>query len=176
MKKNHAYILLFSEFKEEVESFEFQLDQTFFSDFQSPNWEDGEVKADLEVTRRSDGFTFRFSFTGLIRVICDRCLDPYSFAVDHEETLFVKLGEDAEEMDNDVVVVARESNQIDLSQLFYEYMVVMLPVKKVHPDNSKGEPGCNAEMMNRLQDHTPQEEEEPTDPRWDELKKLMDKN
>ena len=55
MKKNHAYNLLFSEFKEEVESFEFQLDQTFFADFPSPEWESGDVDVTLEVTKRSDG-------------------------------------------------------------------------------------------------------------------------
>lgn len=175
MKKNNAYILLFSEIKEEVESFEFQLDQTFFSEYKSPEWESGDVDVALEVTKRSDGFTFQFSFTGQIQVICDRCLDLFPHTVDHKETLFVKLGEESEEMDNDVVMIAREANQIDLSQLLYEYMVVLLPVKKAHPEGADGEPTCNAEMMDRLMDHTPHEEEEATDPRWDDLKKLMDK-
>jgi uncharacterized metal-binding protein YceD (DUF177 family) len=54
--------------------------------------------------------------------------------------------------------------------------VLALPVRRVHPDLDNGKSGCNTRMMEKLEKHIVSGETERTDPRWDELKKLMDKN
>jgi uncharacterized metal-binding protein YceD (DUF177 family) len=49
-----------------------------------------------------------------------------------------------------VVWIAPESGQLDLSQYLYEYAMLSLPIRKVHPDLPGGKPGCNPEMLNLL--------------------------
>jgi hypothetical protein len=49
-------------------------------------------------------------------------------------------------------------------------------VKKVHPLNSEGNSGCDPKMIAKLNEHIITEESEIIDPRWQDLKKLLDKN
>jgi len=88
----------------------------------------------------------------------------------------VKYGNETGELDDEVVVIPREENQIDLGQHLYEYLVLSLPVRRIHPDDTSGNSTCDRRMMEKLKNHIVAEESENNDPRWDELKKLMDKN
>jgi uncharacterized metal-binding protein YceD (DUF177 family) len=57
----------------------------------------------------------------------------------------------------------------------YEYILLALPIQRVHPDDKNGESTCDPGMLDKLKEHIIIEEPE-TDPRWDELKKLMNNN
>jgi uncharacterized metal-binding protein YceD (DUF177 family) len=49
-----------------------------------------------------------------------------------------------------------------------------IPIRRVHPLDKNGKIGCNPEMIKKLNELLIDEEKEDnTDPRWDELKKLM---
>lgn len=176
MKKHGAYVVRFSELKEDTETFEYTLGETFFQLFTSPEWESGEIRAVVTVEKRADGITLDFDLHGALTVICDRCLDAFPHKVSAHQVLFVKYGQEEEELDANVVVVSREENQVDLGRFMYEYLVLALPVRRVHPDLENGQSGCNPEMLEKLNKHIVTEETGGTDPRWDELKKLMDKN
>ncbi|MEX0987125.1 MAG: DUF177 domain-containing protein [Bacteroidales bacterium] len=175
MKKSE-YVIHFSGIKEETETFEYSLGDSFFRDFKSIEWEGGRIGAVVRVGRRPDGLTLDFELNGELTVICDRCLESFPYPVNTCQRLFVKYGSQFEELTEDVVVVAKEDNQLELSGFLYEYLVLALPVKRVHPDDTSGKSGCNETMIKRLEQHLVTEKTEKTDPRWDDLKKLMDKN
>lgn len=173
------YVVRFSELREDKETFEFLLGDSFFKVFQNSVWEGGEIKVLVNVLKRPDGITLDFDLKGSLRVVCDRCLELFAMRIDTVDRLFIKYGHEVEELDENVLVISRDDNQIDLSQLLYEYLVLSIPVKKVHPDKKDGSYGCNAEMLEKLNKHIVSDETEETeniDPRWDDLKKLFDKN
>ena len=176
VKKIGEYVVRFSELKEDTETFEYSLEEKFFQLYTSNDWESGKIRAIVTAEKRVDGITLVFDLRGELTVVCDRCLDAFPHQVSASETLFVKYGLIEEELDDNIVVVSKEENQIDLGKYLYEYLVLSLPVKRVHPDQADGNPGCNPEMLARLNKHIVTEDTEVTDPRWDELKKLMDKN
>jgi uncharacterized protein len=176
VKKKPEYVVRFSELKEDTETYEFILEDSFFQAFSSSEWEGGRVRAIVKATKRTDGITLGFKMNGKVMVVCDRCLEMFSLPVETLQQLFIKYGEEAAELDDDVVLVPKEMNQIDLSGFFYDYLVVSIPVRRVHPDKENGESGCNQEMIEKLNKHIITEDAGKTDPRWDELKKLMDKN
>ena len=176
VKKHGEYVVRFSELKEDAETFEYSLEETFFQYFTSAEWESVKIRAVVDVEKRPDGITLDFDLNGELIVICDRCLDAFPHKVNTRQTLFVKYGQQDEELDDNVVVVSKEENQVDLGRFMYEYLVLALPVRRVHPDLENGAPGCNHEMLERLDQHIVKEDTESSDPRWDELKKLMDKN
>jgi len=176
VKKNGAYVVRFSELKEDTETFEYSLEETFFQFFPSTEWESGKIRAVVEVEKRADGITLDFELNGILTVVCDRCLEPFPIEVCASPTLYIKYGQETKELDDNVVVISREENQVDLGKYMYEYLVLALPVRRVHPDQENGQPGCNSKMLEKLEKHIVSDETERTDPRWDELKKLMDKN
>ncbi|HET6990455.1 MAG TPA: YceD family protein, partial [Bacteroidia bacterium] len=70
---------------------------------------------------------------------------------------------------------------LDLSQYLYEYITLLLPSRKVCGGNPEGSNQCDPEMIEKLEELNPdnyreegdsEEEEKPTDPRWDSLKNL----
>lgn len=170
------YVVRFSEISEEAETFEFKLGDSFFKVFQSSEWQGGTIDVFLLAKKRADGITFDIKLKGELEVFCDRCLDSYKQIIEFGDRLFVKFGQEEGELDYNVVVINKDDNQIDLSQFIYEYLVLSLPVRRVHPEKSDGSSGCNSEMIKRLEKHLVTEETIDLDPRWDDLKKLLDKN
>jgi len=75
--------------------------------------------------------------------------------------------------DPDMLSMPADENELDMAQYFYEYIHLALPLQRVHPTDKKGQSTCNPEMIRRLIEHSSSGE---TDPRWDELKKLMNNN
>lgn len=176
VKSMTEYVVRFSELKEDKETFEFVLGDSFFKVFQSSEWENGRITAIVLVQKRHDGITIDIELNGDVKVYCDRCLDVFSYRIETSDRLFVKYGQADEEIDDNVVIVSRDDNQIDLSHFLFEYLVLSLPITKAHPENEDGSSDCDVKMMERLSSHIVSEETENIDPRWDDLKKLFDKN
>ena len=57
-----------------------------------------------------------------------------------------------------------------MSEPLYEIYMLNYPIRVVHPEGE-----CNEEMERVLEDMTVEESDE-IDPRWDELKKLINNN
>ena len=66
-------------------------------------------------------------------------------------------------------------NSFNEKQHIYEYIQLALPIKRVHTDDSEGNSTCDPEMLKKLNEFIV-EEENNTDPRWDELRKLINDN
>ncbi len=176
VKKGNEYVVRFSELKGERETFEFLLDDSFFQFYRNSEWEKGRIKAIVDVIKRPDGITIDCKMTGSLIVNCDRCLELFALQVMSSQRLYVKYGKEAREIDDNVVVVTKEENQVDMGGYFYEYLVLAVPMKRVHPGRTGGKEGCNPRMIEKLERHLVNQTVEKSDPRWDELKKLIDKN
>lgn len=131
----------------------------------------GEVTLSLELEKESNLMVFELQLKGFVTLPCDRCLEEYNQDVEGSFRLIVKLGELFQELSDEMVEIPATEARIDLSQYVYEYILLMLPLKKVHPDDADGYSTCNPEMLQKLENHF----ENNTDPRWDALKKLKNK-
>jgi uncharacterized metal-binding protein YceD (DUF177 family) len=94
------------------------------------------------------------------------------------QSVFVKMGETPVEVEDDVLIIGRDDHEIEVSQYLYEFIILALPYQKVHPDDGAGDSACNPEMIKKLDAHRTKEpeKEEKTDPRWDALKGIIEKN
>ena len=88
--------------------------------------------------------------------------------------MYVKFGDKSEEINEDIILIQREEYEIVIDQYLVEFIILGLPSRRAHPDNEAGEPGCNEEMMEKLNEHTVRNDN-ITDPRWDDLKRLIEK-
>jgi uncharacterized metal-binding protein YceD (DUF177 family) len=95
--------------------------------------------------------------------------------IDSESRLLVKLGKKIEESDPDIISLTADEHELDLKQHFIEYIHLALPIRRVHPDDGKGNSTCDPVMLKKLKELIVEDENE-NDPRWDELKKLMNDN
>jgi uncharacterized metal-binding protein YceD (DUF177 family) len=99
----------------------------------------------------------------------------FFYNLESESRLLVKFGKKIEDSDPDIISLTADENELDLQHHLYEYIHLALPIKRVHPDDQNGNSTCDPVMLEKLKEHIV-EEESDNDPRWDELKKLMNDN
>ena len=193
LEKLDKYQIDLKGMREDVEKFVFHLDDSFFADVDATDVRKGKVEVSLSVRKTSHAFDLHFHTEGVVTVTCDRCLDDMEQPVASDDTLHVKFGPDyAEDADN-WVTAPEEEGIINVAWFIYEFIVLAVPMKHVH---APGE--CNEAMSTRLNQYlctTPDESDDedddeedslsdvaeeagdrPIDPRWNELKKILDNN
>lgn len=171
------YDIEFKGLAEGLHKFEFFTDEKFFEHIEEGLVEKGDVKVAVILEKRSAFLKLRFKIKGWVELMCDRCLENYQQKVKHQTEIFVKFGEKDFEEGENVVWISSEEHHINLAQFIYEFVVLSIPLKHIHPKNKNGERGCNKEMLNKLKKYSRSENVgEDIDPRWDALKNLGNNN
>ena len=147
----------------------FDLERPFFELHADEEVSDARLKGALLLAKRDNMIELIFSIKGWMGVDCDRCGDNFHQEVEGEQELILKYGEQYEEESDEVLTIPVDLHEFDISHLLYEYIILLLPYRKIHPDNADGSSTCNAEVLKRLEQ---MRKEEAADPRWEALKKL----
>jgi len=146
----------------------YKIDDTFFSNFEYFDTDKGMLDLEIDLVKESNLIDFKFHFKGWVELVCDRCLDKFNMNIEDNFRLIVNYGETFEEVSDEVITIPTTEKNIDLSQYIYEYINLMFPIKKAHPDDEDGNSTCNKEMTDRLHKYS----EQKSDPRWDALKNI----
>jgi len=158
--------------KEGLHCYDFEIDSKFFDQFEESEIREGNLKAKVEADKRSSHIDLNIRIEGTVRISCDRCLGIFPFPLQCENRLVIKFGKTLDESDPDIITIPAEENEHDLKQYFYEYILLAIPIQRVHPADKDGKSQCDSEMIKKLNEHIIQKENS-TDPRWDELKKII---
>lgn len=153
---------------------DFEIDNRFFEDFEGSEVNEGNLTVQVVIEKRSTHADLTISISGTVRICCDRCLEMFSYGINSKNRLIVKYGDKDEEFDPDILYLPQGENVLEMQQHFYDFVLLALPIRRIHPDDSKGNSTCDPEMLKKIE-NLRSEESEP-DPRWDELKKLMNNN
>ena len=177
-----------------VHEFEYLLENKFFVDIDGDEVQKGKVKVHLTVKRTSVAFEMNFQIEGVVMVPCDRCLDDMEIPIDTHNRLVVKFGKEYAEESDEVVVIPEDEGAINLAWFLYEFIALAIPMKHVHAPGK-----CNKAVSSKLHKHLRTKadeddaedeifiegedalpggdvEETQIDPRWNELKKILDNN
>lgn len=169
MDKNNEFLIPVSGLALGSHSYRFEINDDFFADKEYSEIQQGKVSVNLDVDRQETLLTLHFGLKGTVRVTCDRCADEFDLSIEDEHEFFLKLGtENAEETD-DVAVVDPDVHDFDVSTLIYEYIILAVPMHRVHPEGQ-----CNPEVIALLavNEESPTTDEETIDPRWAALKDI----
>ena len=181
LEKLDLYKIDLKNMRNDLCEYKFSLDNQFFTDIEAPEIQKGNLEVELKVKKSVGAFSLNFSIKGEVTVACDRCLDDMVLPVETEGALKVKLGDDYSEND-DLITVPEMEGFINVAWNIYEFIVLSLPMTHVHADGE-----CNEEMMKALESHLAYRadedendaDDEPSDeidPRWNELKKILNNN
>lgn len=187
MGKFDAYKIDLKGMKNDTYSCEYVLDNHFFESIDSPEVQKGKVHVALTVKKTAGLYELSFKTEGIVQVTCDRCLDDMDQPVTSTDMIKVKLGEDFSES-GDIVIIPEETGEINVAWFMYEFIALSIPMKHVHAPGK-----CNKAMMGTLnkylrvsadenaeemevEEETADDKEQVIDPRWNELKKIIDNN
>jgi uncharacterized metal-binding protein YceD (DUF177 family) len=155
--------------------YEFTVNSDFFSNFEGELVESGEVKIQLLLDKRENLMELNFDFSGFIDLESDRSLKPFQYPVDINKKLLYKYGEEEQELEDDVMVITKNTQVINVGHFIYETIALQIPLKKLHPDEIEEDEEHNEYVYIDDAEEDREEEEVNIDPRWEALKKLNKK-
>jgi uncharacterized metal-binding protein YceD (DUF177 family) len=150
LKTENQYIIHFKGLKEGVHDFAFIIEKPFFDAFEQLEVPDGHVHVQVELHRKTSFLELAVDLQGELQAQCDRCLGHFTLPVSYSSKLVVRFSETEQDTDDEVIFLHPDEYQLNLKHYLYECISLSLPLRKVHPELSDGQPGCDPEMLKRL--------------------------
>lgn len=172
-----------------VHEYDYLLENKFFADIEGDLVQKGKVQVHLTLRKSAVMSELNFHLEGIAIVPCDRCLDDMEQPIDTDARLVVKFGKEYAEESDEVLVIPEDDGTINLAWFLYEFVALAVPMKHVHAPGK-----CNKEMSSKFRKHRAvradeeddfsdggfyeddSDADQPTDPRWDALKDLIENN
>jgi len=164
------FIIPFSGLKVGNYTYTFEIEDKFFEHFEYSEIKKGKLHVDCLLDRQLRMLVLYFDIAGSVRVPCDRCAEEFDQQIEGKQKLIVKFGSDHTEESEDILVITEKEHELDISQYLYEYVHLLLPIKKVHGTDENGNSLCDPEVIRFIKET----EDHQFDPRWQVLQKLKD--
>ncbi|PLX05689.1 MAG: hypothetical protein C0598_13885 [Marinilabiliales bacterium] len=148
--------------------FKFKIGDKLFESFEYFENINGELDIEIDLLKEPNMMIFDFSFKGKLKLQCDRCLGKYDQNINGKNQLIVKYGDKFMEESEEVIIIPVNESRIDVKQYIFEYVGLLIPVWKIHPDDENGEAACDNDITDRIDQYSKPD----NDPRWDALKDL----
>lgn len=177
MKVNKEFLIPFVGLKQGKHQFEFEVNKEFFDDFGFDEYNDVNVKVNLVLEKKITMLELGFKHKGTVNVPCDITNEDFDLPIKGKLNLVVKFGDEYNNDHDEILILPHGEYQVDVSQYIYEMIVLSVPSKRIHPGVKDGT--VAADILDKLNELAPkveakkEETKENTDPRWDELKKLL---
>jgi uncharacterized protein len=157
-----------------IHHFQFEVDNEFFKKYGTGLVSNGGFTVNLSLDKRETFLEATFAIKGSTKLICDRSLDEFDFEINKASKLIFKFGDEDIEISEDVIMIHRGTETLELGQYIYEFIALSIPMKKLHPRfKNEGDDSDEEEVKLIYTSETTEEKpEDQTDPRWDILKKL----
>jgi uncharacterized protein len=158
--------------------YDFEVDSNFFKQFENSLVEEGKIHVHLFLDKRETLIEAIFNFSGSIELTCDRSLDLFDYPIDLDGKLIYKYGEEEMEVDDEIVIITKNTQRINVAQFIYETISLSIPYKKLHPKFAEDDDDENSTgsiiYQDEISDDTTEKEQENDniDPRWEILKNL----
>lgn len=170
------YNIQFSGLTEGIHFFDFSADKLFFACFENSDLKEGNIHIRVELEKRSTYLRLDFNIEGEVELICDRCLEKYFQIIQGNYPMFVKFTDVPAEDSDEVIFLQHGDYQVNVAKLIYEFIVLSVPIRHVHPDDENGNSLCDPEMLKKIDKYRAPETENKVDPRWNDLRKLIGNN
>lgn len=114
-------------------TFEYHLDKVFFQNMDNTDVRDADANVVLDVNHRAECYELHFHLTGVLTLLCDRCLDELPIDVDTTYDLTVKYGSDYNDDSDTLLVIPESDNYLNVAYMIYDTAVLAIPARHVHP-------------------------------------------
>lgn len=166
--------------------FSFDVNDEFFSQFEDNNLvTNGNLIVKVVLNKDVNLIEALFEIDGTVELVCDRSLEAFDYPLHAADKVLYKYGAEEQEINEDIFIITRDTPRLKLAQLIYEFILLALPAKKIHPDyigEMDDEDFDDEGQLVYVSDEDWEEDEdipstdEDADPRWDILKSLKNKD
>lgn len=173
--KLKEFTVPFSGLKLGKHDFRYTINNTFFEAFGYEEFNGAAIELVANLNIMSTMMELEITAEGSVNVNGDLTSEPFDLPIeDGTLQLVIKFGEEYNDEDDEILILPHGEHQFNIAQYVYEMLVLAVPQKRIHPGVLNGT--LQSEALKKLEALQPGEEKEnkeDTDPRWDDLKKLL---
>ena len=175
MNNLKEYLIPFVGLKIGKHQFDYQIDNTFFKNFDYDEFNDSSVKVNIVLEKKNTMLELDFKHKGTVNVPCDVSGEEFDLPIKGKLKLLVKFGDTFNDENEELLILPHGEFQVNVAQYIYESIVLSVPLRRVHPGVKDG---TLSEVVEKLESLAPkenktEEQKDDIDPRWENLKKLL---
>ena len=170
------YLIPFVGLKIGKHQFDYQIDNTFFKNFDYDEFNDVSVKVDIVLEKKSTMLELDFTHKGTVNVPCDVSGEEFDLPIKGKLKLLVKFGDTFNDENEELLILPHGEFQVNVAQYIYESIILSVPLRRIHPGVKDGSLSDVIEKLESLSPKENKKEEQQNndiDPRWENLKKLL---
>jgi len=169
VKALEQYDVLVHSLKNKVYDYVYEDGDAFFACFEQALVEQARFRAQVRLEKSEVMIRLNFHIEGFLHLVCDRSLEPFEHPFVVEGLQILQFGAQEEELSDEMRVIPRGIDKINLAPYIYELIALQVPMKKLHP-SLQNAPENEAKFI--YSSENTQTAPEEIDPRWEKLKKL----
>ena len=160
--------------KNQEYQYEFEIDSSFFNQFEESEIKKGSLNCFIILHKTESFIETNFKIQGQVELECDRSLEKFDHLIKLKRKMVFKFGDEDKEINDEVELISRNRQNIDMSQYIYEFISMGVPMKKLHPKYDTENDISDGQLFYSSNSDNSQsaDSEEEIDPRWETLKKL----
>jgi uncharacterized metal-binding protein YceD (DUF177 family) len=144
-----------------------EYDEAFFSEFENSLISKGKGTCIVDLVKTDSMLDLNLKIEGFLELICDRSLEKFDYPISINQEVIYKYGDEEKELSENVFVIIKDRQEINISDFLYESISLEVPMKKLHP-KFKDENEIDELIYSSKEENKKAE----VDPRWEALKKL----
>lgn len=157
--------------------YQFEIQDSFFELFDNEIVNQGKLDINVSLEKSDRMIQMDINIDGEVTLTCDRSLEEFQQPIHAKRQMLFKYGEEEKELSEDVMVIVKDTQTINIASLLFEFITLEIPMKKLHPkfQEEEDEDDESELMVVYTSDEEEEDEEqteEPIDPRWEKLKNL----
>jgi len=168
MKTIEEYNINILQLSNQQHHYYYDIDNSFFENFEQDMLEKGDLSADVSLTRTETLIELNFSIKGTVELCCDRSLELFDHSISINKNLILKYSDRNEELTDEIITIRRDTERINIAQYIYDFIMIAIPMKKIHPKFLDEYKDTRNEMLLIYSSNN----ESENDSRWDVLQKL----
>jgi len=150
----------------------FKIRDEFFEAFEKSEIKFIDIKADTLLEINQKKMSVEISLDGVYKdVQCDICTEKIDVPLSLKTNYIIQKGLESTFFDDNIIYIDENEKNINLTNVFYDMIVLAFPTKRQHKLNSTNDDECNKEMINLINKYSIKEQKE-IDPRWEALKNI----
>ena len=148
--------------------YQFEIDKSFFEEFENSPIKVGNANVHVELDKSATLMEVTIEVKGKVVLTCDRSLEEFDEEIDISNKMIFKYGDQWEELSDEIVVIPRDEQRLNVAHYIFEFVILSLPIKKIHPNYRDEE----FDGVYYASDND-KNKSEANDPRWNKLKDLL---
>lgn len=171
-----AYSVNIVALSNQVHDFEFEIGNKFFGEYGTDLISEGSFHVNVALNKHETFIEAEFKIKGKAVLVCDRSLDTFDFPIESNHHIVFKFGDSNEEMSDEIIMIHRDTDTLELGQYIYEFLALAIPMKKLHPrfhNETEDDEDSNGKIVySSKKDSDDDKGDDEIDPRWNILKNL----